>query len=347
MPFDDYSYFVELYSPQGSTLGRAPIVVDWEPAREWTVFSALREGRHSSLPALGATLVHPRWHEELGEPYMAGFRVAVENNGGAEFCVDFHNAYFKKLAEAASLQLVEQGTMSLGDSFLYSVLACRSPQAERREEAAARTAREIPPHLPIESDDMAGYLRLAVPFNSPTDGDIPVFVPQQVLAEIAALSREAGPTESGGVLIGHLHRDSSGGGIFLVVTAQIPARHSLAGAASLTFTAESWSAARDAIRLRGAEEIMVGWFHSHPVRDWCKKCPAEKRTNCTTFESYFSPQDEALHRTVFSRAWCVALLVSEMPERSAAISLFGWREGLIESRGFHAIDESALAAEVE
>ena len=53
---------------------------------------------------------------------------------------------------------------------------------------------------------------------------------------------------------------------------------------------------------------------------------------------FFSAQDRALHRAVFPRAYAVALVVNQIAEQEQTFSLFGWRQGLIQARGFHVLN---------
>ena len=86
---------------------------------------------------------------------------------------------------------------------------------------------------------------------------------------------------------------------------------------------------------------MLGWFHSHPVREWCKKCPLEDQRRCRMAHDFFSPQDVLLHRTMFSPAFNVALVVNDVAFSDPTFSLFGWRHGLVQPRGFALISEHA------
>ena len=54
---------------------------------------------------------------------------------------------------------------------------------------------------------------------------MPVFLPQRVLDEAAALTRAERGRETGGVLIGNLRHDPAVPDIFAEVTAQISAEH--------------------------------------------------------------------------------------------------------------------------
>jgi hypothetical protein len=44
-----------------------------------------------------------------------------------------------------------------------------------------------------------------------------------------------------------------------------------------------------------------------------------------------------LHRTVFGRAFDIALLLSELGGSEPSYDLFGWRQGMIVARGFYAL----------
>jgi proteasome lid subunit RPN8/RPN11 len=167
------------------------------------------------------------------------------------------------------------------------------------------------------------------------EDDLPLFVPEEVLMEAKALSKQAGAKETGGILIGHLNRDAFVPEIFARVTAQIPARHTESSLTSLTFTSATWTDVRAALDLRRKNEIMLGWWHSHPVREWCKGCSPSSRKACSMAVDFFSAHDHALHRTIFPRAYSVALVVNDLAEDDATFSMFGWRRGLLEARGFY------------
>ena len=89
---------------------------------------------------------------------------------------------------------------------------------------------------------------------------------------------------------------------------------------------------------------MVGWWHSHPVLEWCKDCAPEKRAQCALAQGFLSEDDRLLHRTVFPRAYSVALVVNDL-ESGPTFSLFGWSRGLIAAREFPSRTEVAHAHE--
>ena len=183
-------------------------------------------------------------------------------------------------------------------------------------------------------------LSRSIAFDKPDDAHLPVFIPQSILDEAAERSGEAGANETGGILIGRLHRDPDGP-VFVEVTAQIPARHAKAEVTSLTFTRETWTDVQAALDLRasGGREIMVGWWHTHSfLKEICQDCQKRKDRTCNKDALFLSEDDRVLHRTVFPRAWNVALVVSDAPCSGLSYALFGWSRGRIARRGFHVLD---------
>ncbi|MDT4953908.1 MAG: hypothetical protein QOJ02_2046 [Acidobacteriota bacterium] len=332
---NDYRYALMLYREGKASLGQLAMAVDWEPAREWAEFRALRQGRAQGFETGSVSTVQPLWHSTLGEPYMKGFRVSVgSEEAQEEVATDFTISYFRQLAKQASALLIEKGNLKKGERFKYLVAAF--PQQKTQGEPKLKfTMEEVVPHLPLRDASLAETLRESIFQGHSDNDDMPLFVPQRVLEEAKALSKGAGAKETGGILIGHLGRDASLPEVFAEVTAQIPARHTEASLTSLTFTSETWTDVRAALDLRRKGELMLGWWHSHPVREWCKDCSTESRKVCKMACDFFSAHDHALHRTIFPRAYSVALVVNDLAGVAATFSMFGWRRGLLEARGFH------------
>ena len=159
-------------------------------------------------------------------------------------------------------------------------------------------------------------------------------VPSTKLSAVIRACQKAEGRETGGILIGHLRRDASGPEAFVEVTAQIHARDAKGTSDRLTFTPEAWTSVASALELRARDEIMVGWWHSHPIHEWCKDCSHESRRTCPMARDFFSAHDRALHRTVFPRAYSVALVVNDTGDGRLTLSAFGWRDGQIQVRGF-------------
>jgi hypothetical protein len=338
-----HAYALHVVLEDGTSVAQVPVEVDWEPAGECARFDTVRRGHPPEEAFRLECSVEPVWHPSRGEPYLGGF--GVRANGEADLA-QFSTRYFAELARAATTQLVRQGALEEGARVRCLPVAFpRASQPEHDGTALRLAARATSPRVPVRERSLADYRARAANGDAPDSTDAPLFVPAQVLEEAADLTRASPRCETGGILVGHLHRDRDAGDVFLEVTAQIPARHTEADVAKLTFTADTWTDVRSALELRRREEIMLGWWHSHPVREWCRECPEEKQRVCPLASGFLSEHDRALHRTVFPRAYSVALVVNDVAPDAPTFSLFGWRSGLIESRGFHVLEPDRPAPE--
>jgi hypothetical protein len=334
---ETYRYSLDLLAEDGSFLGQVGIEPDWEPALECAAFAAVRRGLLPavSMPAPGA--VEPVWDAQRGRPFVAAFRVRIDGFDQTD-ATPLPVTYLLPLARQASAAFVDKGTLRAGETFLYRVNAFAvAPQASAANGAAAFEVEEVATPLPLDDRPLAPFLDASVLWGeAPGEDELPVFVPRRVLDEAVARARENPEVEIGSILVGKLHRDRAAREIFLEVTAQIPAQHALSHATKLTFTAETWAAAEAAIALRGRGEIMCGFFHDH--LDWCRNCPIENRRRCTISNAFFSADDVHLHRVCFGRAFQVALLISDNINTGMTWSLYGWRQGTVQRRGFHILE---------
>ena len=339
---DDYQFALLFFREDQSPVGQIAVAADWEPAREWAEFFALRRGAIAADGAKRNSEILPSWDLKLGQPYVKGFRVALEGNGSGssgptatELTTEFPTTYFKDLAAKGSAYFVERGDLKEGEHFFY--LPSAFPKQQKSEPAPRPlfVAEDLTPPLPLRGSSLRNFEAEAHPHGEIRTDDLPVFVPRRVLDEGAALSKQAGVVETGGILIGHLHRDPSVPEIYAEVTSQLPARHTEAQSTKLTFTSETWTDIRAALALRRKGEMMLGWWHSHPVREWCKDCTPDRQKVCGMASDFFSAHDQALHRTVFARAYNVAIVVNDVGFSEPTFSMFGWRRGMIESRGFY------------
>jgi len=337
-----YRYAATLFDSENRSLGQSPIEVDWTPARERLCLEALRKAPTgcTTLPPTDRVVIQPHWHDTVGEPYIKSVQGRVSTNAG-ETVADFPTDYFKPAVQRVATQLVERGTLAHGDRYRYVVCAFRSPlDGSYPALEAGFQVEEIPAPLPLKSTAYSDFEARGSEYAAGEPDDLPVFIPQSVFDEIEELTRQAAAMETGGVLLGDLHRDvDRPDRLFIAVAVQIPASFTQAAATKLTFTAETWSAVEAAMRLRNRSELLVGWWHSHPVRFWCKDCPPERRRVCPLQmrEAFFSSDDSTVHRTVFSRAYTLALVASHR-EEGVEFASFGWREGVIAPRGFHVLD---------
>jgi len=335
-----YQFVLELLKRgAGTPLGRVPVVADWEPVLEAARFFALRRFPLATCGEDVVAELRPAWHSQLGEPWVGGFEVGLQIPGAGEVSCLVPNSYFKALAVDASAPLVKKGTLEAGELFDFRVTAYPTP-LNALAKATPRPrfeVAEVSTPLPLKLSSIKDFQSRSFVFGEHHEGDLPVFIPQEVLAEVEQATLAAATVETASVLIGHLHRDRDDGDLFLEITAQIPARNSQGTATKVTFGPETWNAVQAAVALRGENEIWAGWFHSHPAAAWCNpKCPPEARANCSLQRSFFSADDCDVHRTVFSKAFNIALLVTST-DAGLQRAMFSWRNGVIAQRGFHII----------
>jgi hypothetical protein len=335
---DGYRWVASFYRDDGTAVGEAPLAVDWEPASEWARWSGVRARGHADAFVPATETLAPRWHPEVGEPYLAGARLVIELADGERVASDLSTGYFAAAVRAATARLVERGELAEGETCRFLIAAYPQPAAEIASPPLF-ALRERMPELALRSAALAPFERASSLVDASEADDAPVFLPRAALAEADELALAAGARETGGVLIGHLSLDPSCGELFAEVTAQIPARAAKGELTKLTFDPATWTDVQAALRLRKHGEIMLGWWHSHPVREWCRDCAPEKRAGCRLAAGFLSAHDRALHRTVFPRAFNLALVVNVIEGDRPTHSLFGWRCGVIVQRGYRVLED--------
>jgi proteasome lid subunit RPN8/RPN11 len=334
----EYRFAIDYYTPQGRALGPVAVEPDWQPAREWARFEAMRKGLLPPLTAHTPGAIEPVWDEALGAPVCSGVRV-VHPTGEPDAVVsaEIPRAYFHELAREKSSVWIERGELAVGDLYHYRVCAYpgRAATSPVAVVAGVLAVEEDPRPLALEDAELASFLGRGEARGDLDTEDVRVFLSRQVLDEACEQSRRAGDVETGGVLVGKLRHDADAPEIFLEVAAQLPAQHAEATATRFSFTPETWAAAHAALELRGNGEIICGWWHLH--LQFCRNCPEERRRVCALARPFFSGEDLHLHRACFPQAYQVALLISDLPEGGLTPALFGWRRGVIERRGFHVL----------
>ncbi len=333
---------MELLRPDGTTIGRASLEPDWEPAIEWSRLTGLRTLGVWAPESRAERSLEPLWHSRLGEPYMRGFRIRLASQDGVAWHEDFSVRYFGSLARAAAVQLVEAGALDTSEGFLYRALAYAHDEGSP-EGPDSFTVVDHPPPLAIREASRSALMDLSAPGGDVNREDFEVFLPQTILEQASALTAGAGEMETGGVLIGHLGREPGQPDIWAEITALIPARHTVGQSTKLTFTSDTWTDVRRAVELRAESELVLGWFHSHPQYAWCreKQCPIEAQRRCSAADGFLSTDDVALHRTMFPRAFTIALLMTHSI-KGIVPRLFGWRAGFLKPRGYRVVAQPAF-----
>jgi hypothetical protein len=343
---NEWQWLLELRRSDGPPLRRIPVDPDWEPAREWLRFEALRRGAPADQAFTLSCHLEPRWDGARGSPFVAAVAGTGADAVSGHLAAQFGLGAFREGIRLARSRLVAEGVVTTDQDVVVDVLAVpRDPTAGGPARGALR-ARVEAPAVPILPRSLSAVLEGAVALGSAADStDVPVVIAAEVFAEGQRLARGHDGREVGGLLLGHLCRDVDTGELFLEVTELLPARHTDASATRLTFTPETWTAFREALGARTSGEIAVGWHHVHPVRHWCAKCGEEERARCRLRGDFLSDDDRLLHRAIFPRAFGLALVLNDVDGPRPTFSLFGWRRGEIALRGFHVTPDSpALTA---
>ena len=349
-----HQYRLDVLTDDGRPLAHTVVAPDWSAAFAWSHFEGIRDG---SLPARTRArqgTVEPVWDPRRGEPHVARFRVTVRSDAGAAATREIPRTYLRSLVHDVARDLVRRGVLPADGTYRWTLTALPAPAAVPSSGHAASDGtsdetfdvEEIAVPLPFDEAPLAAFeaASVDVDVDDETRHHVPVFVPRAVVDEAIARAVAVGDVETGGVLVGKLHRDvvASDGrapALFVEVTAQVPAAHTRASSTSLTFTGDTWAAVRSAIALRRRGEIVTGWWHAHP--DWCRLrgCPPERRRTCSATDPFLSSEDVHLTAVCFPSGHQVALLLSDSTAAGGfTASMFGWWEGCIVPRGFHVLE---------
>ncbi len=102
--------------------------------------------------------------------------------------------------------------------------------------------------------------------------------------------REDTKVEHGGILFGNAYRDYEYG-IYVEITAAVPAPATMGTGVYLEFTAESWLKIMDYAKAAHPDANIVGWYHSHP-----------------NLGVFMSGTDMRTQRAFFYHPWCSSIV---------------------------------------
>jgi len=154
----------------------------------------------------------------------------------------------------------------------------------------------------------------------------PVFIHDRALRGIQEHARSDTSVETGGALLGGLHRD--GGRQFVEVTDFVPATSVQQSSAQITFTHDTWAEIEAERERRAPDALIVGWYHTHP-----------------DLGVFLSDADRFIQEHFFKEPWQVALVLD--PVRGD-FGLFQTREGgLARARGFHIVGSRGRRRELQ
>lgn len=96
--------------------------------------------------------------------------------------------------------------------------------------------------------------------------------------------------EQGGILFGNAYEDSRFG-IYVEITAAVPAPQTIGTVAHLEFTPDSWLSIMNYATAQHSSENLVGWYHSHPNHG-----------------VFMSSVDMRTQAAFFSHPWCLSVV---------------------------------------
>ncbi|MBL4846905.1 MAG: Mov34/MPN/PAD-1 family protein [Planctomycetes bacterium] len=145
-----------------------------------------------------------------------------------------------------------------------------------------------------------------------------VYVHREAMASMARHAQLGGALEVGGFLLGGYYY--SRGQRYLDIDVAFPALEAKSEAISLTFDKVALKAFHKERERRFPSKLILGWYHTHPRHS-----------------VFLSPDDVFIHKSFFSQAHHVAIVVDPYQQhRVEQVGVFVWEStGL--SQGYHPI----------
>lgn len=338
----DYQLILDMFTPTGQELGHTPVQVLERYVEDARFSGICAHALPSSCIASAATLV-PLWRQAGVDPSLLGFRLdlACDCDGTPHtFSKSYDLTALQRPVQHATASLRDNGQLRPEEIVQYRLCAFRTQAAPDHGRHLHGTSEVMP--YPLQQQPLPALPQADRLADVSTASSFSVLLCEQArrdLEQETLHSIEAG-TEQAGILVGHLHHDPHRQHVFLVITAQVLADTQVERQAmAFHFHADTFLAARDVIRLRGQGEHIIGWWHSHPP---CQACL--QRTDCTVNTLFFSEQDCLVHEAAFNQPYMVALVTGKASEgqaRAPALQMYGWQDGCIVQRAYHAMPSSA------
>ncbi len=322
-------------------LGRA----DFLRAVQATMFDALRHQKTSQYnPLPEAARVEPIFPPvQENSPWASGFLVSAALPSGELYQREFGVHYFASSAARLRNRLTQEGKLKPGSQPTYQLAAYYDsvtgvPLPRAKSPISFEAPQFNVPIRKVRQVDFGDWM----PWDDPDDQDVKVAVEQEVLEQAVEEARDAPDKEVCGFLAGHVMQEPNGDVFVLVTGLASGAGTTEASGTSVTFTPSTFVAARNILRLRDADETIVGWFHSHPFR-FCEACPLPTPSECISKVMFYSQDDVHVMERAFDQPFMVGLLAAVEPRIETAIGhlpvrLYGWRDGSVQQRGFHVVN---------
>lgn len=179
------------------------------------------------------------------------------------------------------------------------------------EEFQIELGQSVRRHIEDKRSPLEDSSLCALPYGSPGDDQIPVFVDEGVMRSIEGHVLRDKDREVGGVLLGGFYRNDKGSHV--EVTDFIAAESAKGTDVSLTFTHETWEQIGAEQARRDPKSQIVGWYHSHPA-----------------LGVFMSREDEFIHSGFFADPSQMAMVVDPIYHNWGC---FKWKDGVLERTG--------------
>ncbi len=138
----------------------------------------------------------------------------------------------------------------------------------------------------------------------PDSGSLTAFIEQSALEGLHEFLASDPSREQGGVLVGQAYFDPEEERYFTLVKVAIPALETEGTPVHLQFTPESWKYISGMIEEAHPDQVIVGWYHSHPG-----------------LSVFMSGTDRATQKAFFNHPWNLAVVVDPLQRQT------GWFSG--------------------
>lgn len=336
-----YQFILEICDQEGRVFHRAP-VNDFRRCKEDFRFSAFRSGFWENRSREPDLLLEPLWLDEGKSPYCEGVMLHLAENG-SPYAKQYGKPLFKYQAYRAYLELAqnrvqEKDEVQAETELHYRIAAFpidqNGPNGVGGSDGIIITFADHP--LPLVRRSLADFPPPATPFS---EGEMPVLMAEHVVEEMIDYVMQRKDREQAGFLVGQLCQDPETGAVFLVCNAQLPARNGKGQSAptessSIThfqFLPEHFCDVQRIIALRRKDEIVLGWYHSHP---WPFVCEKGEQCHCTSI--FFSMADVGVMEAAFPAPYQVAMVIGRgsLENMIPAVQMYGWKDGLMVAREY-------------
>ena len=318
-------------------------------------FDAYRRGAvaHYDPAADEEAVINPLFQDDSPSPQIRGFEVLVDCGNGAMHPCEFATRYFSPFANRLRAERIRNEVMTAEQELYYRVNAfldddsasddAQRPPIESNAAAKFTINLESTNSIVVASPKPRSSYGPTQAWDEPLVDDLPILIEQHVLEESVEEARADPDREVAGFLLGSLHRDPETQQVFVAVTGLVSASGTTeASSTSVTYTPASFAKLKEVIKLRGSDEMICGWFHSHPFK-LCSECPLPTPPECIAKVLFYSTDDFDLMQTTFEQPFMVGLLAAVEPRIEEAIGhlpvkVYGWRSGEIQSRGFEVMN---------